>query len=200
MSETSPADTRRGRLQFLLILALFTVPLLTAVGWYALAPGSAPAPATHGALIDPARPLEAFSVPASGNGDAFTLEDLRGRWTLVQMVDQACDAACAERLYYTRQIREALGRDRQRVQRVVLARSGRRTQGLEPLLAEHPDLLVLTSAEAGPLRGQLPAGVDARTVLLIDPLGNLMMRFDPDVPPDGILEDLEKLLKLSQVG
>jgi hypothetical protein len=86
------------------------------------------------------------------------------------------------------------------VQRVVLTGAGRRTQGLGPLLAEHPDLRVLTRAEGAPLRGQLPAGVDARTVLLIDPLGNLMMRFDPDVEPDGILEDLEKLLKLSQVG
>jgi cytochrome oxidase Cu insertion factor (SCO1/SenC/PrrC family) len=119
MNEPSPAGTKRGRLEFLLIVALFTVPLLGAVGWYALAPGTVPAPATHGSLIDPARPLEAFSVPASGDGDTFTLENLRGRWTLVQVVDHACEADCAERLYYTRQIRTALGRDRQRVQRVT---------------------------------------------------------------------------------
>lgn len=200
MNESSPAGTKRGRLEFLLILALFVVPLLAAVGWYALAPGTAPAPATHGTLVDPARPLEEFSVPVSGDDGAFTLEDLRGRWTLVHVVDRGCETACTERLHYTRQIRTALGRDRQRVQRVVLARAGRATPGLEPVLAEHPDLRILSTAGNRPLRGQLPAGTDARTVLLIDPLGNLMMRFDPDVEPDGILEDLEKLLKLSQVG
>lgn len=200
MNESSPASTKRGRLQLLLILALFVVPLLAAVGWYALAPGTAPAPSTHGTLIDPARPLEEFSVPVSGENSEFTLEDLRGRWTLLHVVDRSCETACTERLYYTRQIRTALGRDRQRVQRVVLAGSGRETRGIEPLLPEHPDLRVLSTAGDRSLRRQLPADTEAGTVLLIDPLGNLMMRFDPHVEPDGILGDLEKLLKLSQVG
>lgn len=201
MNDTSSRTEPRGRWQFLLIVALFTVPLLTAVGWYALAPKSAPAPAVHGMLIDPARPLEAFELPAGEDEpDPFTLDDLRGRWSLVHVIDRACDTVCGERLYFSRQIHTALGRDRQRVQRVVLARSGARTEGLAPLLPEHPRLRVLSMAEERPLRRQLPDDLDAGTVLLIDPLGNLMLRFGPGVEPDGILEDLEKLLKLSQVG
>lgn len=201
MNHSTSSRDRRGRWQFLLILALFVVPLLGAVAWYALAPGAVPAPAVHGTLIHPAQPLEAFELAITEDGDeAFALDDLRGRWTLLHVIDRDCTATCGERLYYTRQIRAALGRDRQRVQRVVLAPAGERTPGLAPLLAEHPQLRVVRAAVRGPLQRQLPADLDAATVLLIDPLGNLMMRFDPNVEPDGILEDLEKLLKLSQVG
>lgn len=201
MNHSTSSQDRRGRWQFLLILALFVVPLLSAVAWYALAPGVAPAPAVHGTLIHPAQPLEAFEIDPPAEGDeAFTLDDLRGRWTLLHVIDGDCDAACGERLYYTRQIRTALGRDRQRVQRVALAASGARTTGLAPLLSQHPQLRVVDAAGNNALRRQLPADLDAATVLLIDPLGNLMLRFGPQVRPDGVLEDLEKLLKLSQVG
>jgi len=86
------------------------------------------------------------------------------------------------------------------VQRWLLAREGRATPGLERILAEHPQLEVVPAGPGDPLRGQLPAELAEGTVLLVDPLGNLMMRFGPEVEPKGILEDLEKLLKLSRVG
>jgi len=34
----------------------------------------------------------------------------------------------------------------------------------------------------------------------VDPLGNLMMRFDARQEPKGLLSDLQKLLKLSHIG
>lgn len=201
MKDSGHHSPSRGRWQFLLIVALFLVPLLAAVGWYALAPRSAPPPAVHGTLIDPARPLEPFSLAAAATDSAaFTLDDLRGRWTLLHVIDDRCDAGCRERLYFTRQIHTALGQDRPRVQRVALAREGGATPGLDGVLPEHPRLVVLQSGAARALRGQLPADLDAATVLLVDPLGNLMLRFDPAVGPEGILSDLEKLLKLSSVG
>lgn len=201
MNQPGSRASAGGRRQFLLIVALFFGPLLAAVGWYVLAPQVAPAPDTHGTLIDPARPLEPFRLPpAAAGGAAFTLDSLRGRWSLLQVIDRACEADCRERLHFTRQIRAALGRDRPRVQRIVLAASGPDTPGVGPLLADHPDLVVLTMQPGRPLRGQLPGDLDASTVLLVDPLGNLMLRFGAAVEPGGILEDLEKLLKLSQVG
>lgn len=199
MNESRSSNNRRGRWQLLVIAALFFGPLLLAIGWYLLVPHIAPRPAAHGTLIDPARPLDPFELTRSG-GASFTLEDLRGRWTLIHVIDRTCHDACRERLYFTRQIHTALGQDRLRVQRVVLAPTGRQTSGLSDVLPEHPGLTVLAASENDPLRRQLPGDVDSGTVLLVDPLGNLMLRFGPGVAPDGILEDLEKLLKLSQVG
>jgi len=201
MIESPHRSANRGRRQFLLVVALFALPLLGAVAWYALAPAIAPPPAAHGTLIDPAQPLEEFELPApAGHAGPFTLEDLRGRWSLIHVVDGYCDEACAERLHFTRQIRTALGSDRQRVQRVVLAREGVRTPGLQSLLEEHPRLRIAEMADTGALRSQLPDDLPGGTVLLVDPLGNLMLRFGPGVKPEGMLEDLEKLLKLSRIG
>lgn len=189
-----------GRWKFIAIVALFAAPLLVAVAWYGLAPGTAPPAAAHGSLIDPARPLAPFELARPESERTYTLENLRGRWTLVHVIGGHCTTACRERLYYTRQIHTALGRDQGRVQRLVLASRGTDTPGLSDILDEHPRLIVLAAGPDDPLRSQLPEGVDTETVLLIDPLGNIMLRFGPEVDPDGILEDLEKLLKLSRVG
>lgn len=200
MSERSPDSVARGRWKFVTVLALFAGPVLLAVGWYSLAPQTAPAAAAHGSLIEPARPLEPFELARRDSDRSYGLEDLHGRWTLVHVIGDRCGADCRERLYFTRQIHTALGKDQGRVQRLALAARGTDAGGFDEILDEHPRLTVLATSPDGPLRRQLPNDVDAETVLLIDPLGNLILRFDADVEPDGILEDLEKLLKLSRVG
>lgn len=190
----------RGRRQLLLVVAVFVLPLLLAVSWYRLAPSTAPAAAAHGTLIDPARPLQPFRLERSGTAGSWTLADLRGRWTLVHVIGPRCDARCRERLYFTRQIHIALDKDQGRVQRLLLAPQGTATPGLDRILEAHPQLTVLAAGPGAPLRRQLPADTSPETVLLVDPLGNLMLRFGPEVEARGILEDLEKLLKLSRVG
>ena len=174
----------------------------------------------HGELIDPARPLPEVSlplarrtVPAAGAGAAgpgassapFTKPDfLRNKWTLLYWGAGSCAARCRTDLYNMRQVRIALNRDMDRVQRVFIA-EGECCDW--PLLdREHPDLLtVLASPEARPLLALFPpaAGVGAAgadRVYLIDPLGNLMMSYAPDAKPKGMLQDLKRLLGLSQVG
>ena len=200
MTDSSATGAKPGRWALLGVAALFLVPLLGAVAWYLLAPQTAPGAAAHGTLIDPAQPLEPFELPRPGSDRTYSLAGLRGKWTLVHVAGAGCAEACRERLYYTRQIHVALHQDQDRVQRWLLVNGGRTTPGLEQILAEHPRLEVVPAAPGDPLRGQLPADLAEGTVLLVDPLGNLMMRFDPAVEPKGILEDLERLLKLSRVG
>lgn len=199
MTQQQANAVRRGRLKLLALVALFVVPVAGAVAWYFAAPGLAPAPTVHGTLIDPARPLEPFELDRA-SGDPYTLEAMRGRWTLVHLVGARCDAVCRERIYYTRQIREALGEERMRVQRLALAADGRRTAGLAGILGEHPRLTVVAQGSRGPLAGQFPPDRPSGTVFLVDPLGNLMLRFGPAVAPDDILDDLERVLKLSRIG
>jgi cytochrome oxidase Cu insertion factor (SCO1/SenC/PrrC family) len=200
MQAEDDRPARSGRIKLLALIAVFALPLAGAVAWYFAAPALAPEPAVHGALIDPARPLQPFSAPRAGQGSAYTLDDLRGRWTLVHVIAQSCDERCRERLYYTRQIREALGEDRIRVQRLVLAPRGADTQGLSALLPEHARLVVVESPADSGLRAQLPADPASGTVFVVDPLGNLMLRFGPQVDPSDILDDIEHLLELSRIG
>lgn len=198
MSADEGEAARTGRVQLLALVAVFVLPVAIAAGWYFAAPGLAPSPSVHGTLIEPARPLQPFSVDRADAGP-YGLDTLRGHWTLVHRHEGACDEACRQRLYYTRQIRDALGEDRIRVERLVIAPGGRGAPGLADILGEHPRLTVLPAERAAGLTRQLP-GAPAGTVFLVDPLGNLMLRFGPDVEPDHILDDLEHVLKLSRIG
>ncbi len=115
-----------------------------------------------------------------------------------------CGERCRAALYNTRQVRTALNRDMTRLQRVFLATGDCCDDNF--LRTEHPDLLTLrATAAAAPLLALLPAyggiaPVDAGRVYLIDPNGNLMMSYAPDAKPKGMLEDLKRLLGLSQIG
>ncbi|MDZ7788741.1 MAG: SCO family protein [Halofilum sp. (in: g-proteobacteria)] len=192
-------NRRKGRWTLIGLFALFFGPLLFAMAWYAFAPGYTPPSTPHGTLIEPAQPLEPFRLE-SGGGETLTLEELRGQWYLVHFVPERCDEACRERLYETRQVRDALGEDRSRVRRLVVAGAGRSTPGLEDVLEEHPRLVVMQGDGRSGFGRQFPAERSTDTVFLVDPNGNLMMRFAPGVPAADMLEDLEKLLKLSRIG
>ena len=195
------ADRKKidSRLVLVGVFALFVAPVAIAMVWYWLAPSFAPPPSPNGELIDPPRPLEAFRVPLS-NGDELTLSDLRGRWQLVQFVGGRCAPQCRERLYHTRQIRDALGEDRSRVERVVVAEQGGATPGLAEIRERHPRLRIVEGRGGDPFVSQFPRPYTSVTVFLLDPLGNLVMRFGAGVDPSAVLDDLEHLLKLSRIG
>jgi len=194
-----PETRRKGRRTLIGLFALFFAPLLFAMAWYAFAPGYTPPSTPEGTLLDPVKPLESFRL-ASDGGEPLTLEGLRGQWSLVQFVPERCNEACRERLYQTRQVRDALGEDRSRVRRIAVAEAGRSTPGLADLLEEHPRLMVLRGDGRGDFGRQFPHDRGDGAVFVVDPLGNLMMRFEPGLPPTDMLKDMEKLLKLSRIG
>lgn len=191
------ASTRASRLKFLALAMLFVAPVLVATGWYLLSDLVRPATDSHGTLLEPVRPLDDFQAQTLGAGE-YDLAALRGDWTLIHVVDGECSTACRERIHYTRQIRDALGHDRIRVRRLVVVPAEVGAIQLASLLPEHPDLL-LAHSERG-LLTQFPQDRSAETVFLVDPLGNLMMRFDEDIEPGGILNDLKQLLRISRIG
>jgi hypothetical protein len=98
-----------------------------------------------------------------------------------------------------RQTRAALNTDMARVARIFLVTGQCCALGF--LTREHPGLVLLdaSGAAAAPLLQQFPVE-RARTLFVVDPLGNLMMSYDAKSNPRGLLEDLQKLLRLSQIG
>ena len=109
-----------------------------------------------------------------------------------------CDELCLKRLYDTRQVRTALDRDMDRVQRVLIADAD--CCDLRMMRQLHPDLLMATpSAALDPLLNSLP-DPNLHRIYLVDPLGNAMMFYPPDAPAKGLLEDMKRLLRLSQIG
>ncbi len=176
----------------LLIGALFLLPLLAAFCMY-YGGGYRPARHTnHGELILPVRALPASAT--SGGGSVF-----RRVWSLVY-VGAHCAEACEHALYVMRQTHLALSNDAQRVQRVFVASTD--LPDTPALGRDHPGLLIVdaSGARGADLLRRFPADDRAHAIFIVDPLGNLMMRFDSRADPRGLREDLTKLLKLSHVG
>lgn len=199
-----PNSQVAGRGALIGLAALFFVPLMGAF-WLYYAGGWRPASSTnHGELITPARPLGAVSlVNADGSGARKDL--LAGKWTLVYIGDGACTETCRKALWTIRQTRLLLAEDMNRVHRVFIADGNCCDRAF--LDREHPGLETVTidattsdAAASNDWLAQFPREDARHFVYVVDPLGNLMMRFDITQNPKGLLQDLEKLLKLSHIG
>jgi hypothetical protein len=204
---TPEAELRRRNLLTLAGLgALFLAPLLAAV-WLYYGTGWRPAGhVNHGQLITPPRRLPSLDLPLvrleeGGAGIPPAAPPLfRGTWTLAYVGDGSCDAACRRTLYVMRQTQAALGTDMTRVSRVFLVTG--RCCAKAYLAQEGAGIRVIdASGPAGKeLLGEFPPGGWPYSVFVVDPLGNLMMRYDVRRSPRGLLIDLRRLLSLSDIG
>jgi len=135
------------------------------------------------------------------NQEELTNETIKGRWTIIHRLSDQCEEQCRVSLYNTRQIRLGLGKDANRVQRVIL---GSNVSLLDTIGRDHPDgMLVLRITEG--LDTQLAPIVEREKLgpndaLLVDPLGNIMMAVPATLEPAKLRKDLKKLLKLSKIG
>jgi cytochrome oxidase Cu insertion factor (SCO1/SenC/PrrC family) len=183
-----------------LLAILFLGPLAAAWIMYFEPGGWRPTGAVnHGILVDPPVTLPVVRVADSGPDGSDG--DLHGRWTMLYLDGGECADRCRQALDISARTRLALGRRMVRVQRVYIA------EGPLPEidLSESQADLMVTDGSREDLRAllsALPAELprDGSEILLVDPLGNLMMRFPLDQDPKGMLEDIKKLLRLSRIG
>jgi hypothetical protein len=192
----APADPlrrRRARRTLLLLALVCAAPVVASyVTYYWLHPA---AHVNYGELL--ARPAPDIAGVTEG-GAAWSLASLRGHWILLVDADVACDAHCERALYATRQTRTMQGREQERVVRVLLQPAD--ALPLDPALrAQHPGLIV---ARADPAQWTPPSALGAATpgIVLVDPLGNLVLRYPADPDVRRVAKDLERLLRASRIG
>jgi len=185
---------KRGRLQFILIAALFLGPLAFAAWLYFSGAALQPAGRTnHGALLEPIASL-ADALPDSGIHDYND-----GHWLLVYVDEDACDADCESALYRLRQSRLMLGKEMDRVVRVFL--HGETPPDTVFLAEEHAGLVTLSDHPTAEfLDNRKPVDLAGGGLYLVDPLGNLVMYFRPDIDPADMVDDIKRLLDLSRIG
>jgi len=150
----------------------------------------------HGELLE-TNPLPA-TLLQDISGRQFPLASLRGKWLLLTVQPAACDERCRLKLYFIRQVRIALNENMMRIERVwLLTGEGHPASAL---LAEHPGLMVARAVDPAWL-AVLPVRREASEhIYLIDPLGNLVLRYNDESNPEGMLKDLVRLLKISRIG
>ncbi len=191
MSEHSKPS---GRVQLLLIAAVFIGPLVVAAWLYGSGAALQPEGRTnHGALLEPIVNLHDV-LPASP-----LLERDSGRWLLLFDAGGRCGDDCRSALYTTRQSRLMLGREMERLERILLHRDSALDRVF--LEDEHEGLITLEDAALSDLLDtKKPGELDAGGYFLLDPQGNLVMYFHPGLEPGHMIDDIKRLLKLSRIG
>jgi hypothetical protein len=188
------AQQHKFRINLVLIFLAFAAPVVAAyLSFYVWPPKGR---TNYGELIKPTALPDAALRAADGK--ELTLGKLRGKWLIVTIDGANCESACDQKLFLMRQIRISLTKEMNRVERVLLIRD----QGTiaADLLKRYPGMHVFSGANAGLLQ-QFPAVADvADHIYLVDPLGNVMMRYPKNPDATGIRRDLSRLLSVSQVG
>lgn len=188
---------RNSRLVPLLLVLLFFGPLAVAILMYYVG-GDQWRPSgsvAHGILLGGNSALPAGGILLPDGATA----DFSGKWSLIYVGRGDCDEACRQTLYHTRQVRRALGKESGRVQRLFVSTGGVPNPGF--LAADHPGLLVLSDGQASRDAVLAALGEFAEgDVFIADPLGNLVLRFPAGSTMKDMHEDLELLLKASQIG
>lgn len=197
----APADaltqrTRSGRWQMLVLALVCAAPVVASYfSYYVVRPGGS---TSLGQLIEPQRPLPALAA-TDLNGQPFNLPALKGQWLLVSVGGARCDARCESNLYLQRQLRESLGKDKDRLDWVWLINDNERVpEALRPALAQ-ATVARVSSAELGKWLAPRPGELLADSVYVVDPAGHWMMRF-PALTKDNAAKakrDLGRLLRAS---
>lgn len=188
MSEAkTPANRRKGRLQLLLILLGVIGPMILATGMYKLQFWVPEGRSYHGELIGNGQTRANLGVQAQ--------ED---RWQLLVTAPKECSVDCQKLVYLARQVQIGLGRDAGRASHALAAAQPLNSDYDAKLTREYPQLqrypMDLTTFSKTTGDQTVPQ------LWIIDPHGNLVLRYDPTVKGKDLLNDLRHLLKLSNIG
>ena len=184
---------RSGRLQALMILLICAAPIVG--GTIAFKFWEAGPTTNYGELVTP-RKLEIVGQGADQRPAA--LADHDGKWRYVIFDAGECDEQCQRKLLYTRQIRLAQGREQGRIERIWLIDDGSIPNATHASLYADAHIVKLPSPSVA--SAFEPQGSARQYIYLIDPLGNLMMRYSADPDPARMIKDLQRLLKYSRIG
>jgi hypothetical protein len=192
---------RRGVRPLPIMVVIFAAPVLAAWFFY-FNPQYLPSGRGNlGSLISPVVAVPEDLQLLTPAGVALDRSQLQGKWTLVYLGGGDCLDACRERLHDLRQIRLALGDGSLSVERLLILTDPRASATGAALAQEFGGMAVAVTDDAGAawLTGALGQGPEALDlVYILDPMGNLMMRYAADAPAKDVLKDMGRLIKASK--
>lgn len=190
--------TRAGRVKMLLVLLVCAAPVIASyLTYFVIRPEGR---TNYGTLILPTRTLPAELALRSLDGTPVPAKSLHGQWLLLVVGPSACDAACDQRLFMQRQLREMMGRERERLDKVwLITDDGPLTPALQQALGGKVPVTALRADRAALARWLAPADgqVLEDHLYIVDPMGEWMMRMPPQPEPARVKRDLERVLRAS---
>jgi hypothetical protein len=189
--------TRHGRLKMLGVLLICAAPVIASyMTYYVIRPEGR---RNYGELINPQRAVPDVNATAL-DGTAVALSTLKGQWLLVSVAGGDCDTACQRHLYLQRQLRESVGKEKDRVDWIWLVNDTASVPAqLAPAL-QKATVLRMGNDALNAWLAPAPGHQLADHLYVIDPMGNWMMRFPAAMDTAGAAKakrDLERLLRAS---
>ena len=189
--------TRMGRWKMIAMMLICASPVIASYfTYYVIRPEGR---RNHGELIQPQKDMPQVTAK-NLKGEVVPLVSLKGQWLLVTVSTGACAERCQENLYFQRQLREILGREKDRLDRVWLVTDEAPVApSLLPAL-NMAHVLRLDSASVQSWISPAPGQQLQDHLYVVDPMGNFMMRFPANMDVPGASKakrDLERLLKAS---
>lgn len=193
-----------NKVTLILIVIVCTAPIILANALFYVAPEwlSGTKGIQHGELLPNAVPLKNFEARSLDDQSAYGVEELKGHWRLITMANlDDCDDACELELIQLRQLRLALGEDLQRLRNVIMTRQDVSDGNLKKYQEAFPRFDIIGEADEviQQIKQAFNSPVKVGDVFLVDPLGNLVMRYESGSGPEGKVDDLRRLFKYSQL-
>jgi hypothetical protein len=200
LADPVQAQRRRtvsGRIKMLLVLAVCAAPVVASYfTYFVIRPEGR---TNYSTLILPTRGVPDLPL-RSLDGAPVPSQSLRGQWLLIAVGPAACGSACEQRLYLQRQLRDMLGRERSRMDKVWLVTDdGAVPAPLRAGLGGPAPVTALRVDREALARWLLPAQGQTLEdhLYLVDPMGEWMMRIPPTPEPGRVKRDLERVLRAS---
>jgi hypothetical protein len=194
------AEGRRtvaGRWKMIAVMLMCAAPVIASYfTYYVIRPEGR---SVYGELIDPQRTLPVLAT-TDRSGAPVDLATLKGQWLLVAVADAACDALCEQQLYLQRQLRESLGREKDRLDRVWLVSDAAPVPARLDNGLRGATVLRVPAQQLAQWLAPAPGHGLAEHLYVVDPMGNWMMRFPVRMDAAGASRakrDLDRLLRAS---
>lgn len=193
----SLSQKNKGKLTLIGIFLLFFIPII--ISWYLVfytdfmhdAQGI-----QHGKLISPVISIGAIKAKEISTMDEVVIEK---KWVLVFIQNNLCNEFCKERLYQVRQIRLALGEDRDKVDRLVIFNQINDLNELKDSYSGQKFIDQSFMNYQGLVKKFNDSYADKKNpIFLLDPYGFLMMQYPEGTEPKGIIKDIERLIRNSK--
>ena len=195
----SPQQQRKGRVVLVLMLIFFVVPLLVVFSMYKY--NWMPSGTSVGELVKPARLMGDVSQLKNDAGSSLPNTFWKERWSIVYVTED-CQKTCLDKLHDMRQLHVSLYKGMPRAQRVLITTM----QDTTAIKRDYPDLIVINqpSNQISTLMAAFEVNdesvASSNRLYLVDPLGHLMMSYQPELPLAAVRKDVARLLRFSWAG
>ncbi len=188
-----------GRIKFLLIVFIFTVPFV--ISYYLSKDyhaGRELQTSNYGSFINPIVELSQSTFD-DYSGENLNVNQHLTKWSLIYRMPKNCSQMCSDEIYLIRQVNIALGKDMNRLERVIVLNQTIPSSEIDDLVIKYPKAIVVKN-NSSTFINEINKITDRYVLLLTDPLGNVILGYDEGFEGKKLLKDIKKLLKLSKIG